>query len=188
MEQLKITIVRHGKPSSASNDVVDALGFEKWVQAYDLSDVDTRSLPPLELQLELEKSYSISSDLNRALHSARLCTNKDADCILKELREFEIPCFRWPFRLSIGKWLLFFRLAWYMNIVGKSESRRVGHARLRKAVDLIEEKSLEQPNIAIFGHGLANRFIAAELKRRGWTVASSGSGYWGTIRLVKALN
>lgn len=95
MEQLKIAIIRHGKPSSVSNDVVDALGFEKWVQAYDLSDVDTRSLPPLELQLELEKSYSISSDLNRALHSARLCANKNADCILKELREFEIPCFRW---------------------------------------------------------------------------------------------
>ena len=164
MEQLKIALVRHGNPSSASNDVVDALGFEKWVQAYDLSDVDTRSLPPFELQSELEKSYSISSDLNRALHSARLCTNKDADCILKELREFEIPCFRWSFRLSIGKWLLFSRLAWYMNVVGNSESGCAGNVRLRKAVDLIEKKSLEQPNIAIFGHGLANRFIAAELK------------------------
>ncbi|MBD1557819.1 histidine phosphatase family protein [Vibrio sp. S9_S30] len=187
MEQLKIVMVRHGKPSSASNVVVDALGFKKWVRDYDLSGVDTKSVPTTELQLEIENSYSVSSDLNRALHSARLCTHKEADCVLKELREFDIPCFDWPFRFSVNKWLLFSRLSWYMNIVGKSESRRSGQKRLTKAVDLIEEKSREQPSVAIFGHGLANRFVAAELKRRGWTLLSSGSGYWGVTRLVKDL-
>ncbi len=59
---LKIILVRHGKPIASENIKVGAVGFAKWVRAYNHSYVHSSSQPLEELCSKINDSYAISSD------------------------------------------------------------------------------------------------------------------------------
>ncbi|WP_295891422.1 histidine phosphatase family protein [uncultured Vibrio sp.] len=181
---MRITLIRHGKPIASSNHRVTAVGFAKWVRAYNRSFVCSDSLPPQELQEKLRNSYTFSSDLNRSTHSAEICLGKRADVVLGDLREMDIPRLKIPFKMTINSWLVIARLCWFLGISANSESFKIGRKRVIAAVDHIIDKAIEHKDVAIFGHGISNRFIAKELRRRGWTVKSSSKGFWGQTELV----
>ncbi|MGF1908302.1 histidine phosphatase family protein [Vibrio kasasachensis] len=182
---MKITLVRHGKPAASSNERVTSSGFAKWVRAYNLSYIEETSLPPDQLAKQLMGHYIFSSDLNRAHHSAQLCLGKQPDAIMSELREMDIPRFRWPLTMSINKWLVLSRVCWLLGFSAKSESFLSGRERAVRATEQIIEQASITPNIAVFGHGVANRLIAKELKRRGWEVQANNSGFWGITELTR---
>lgn len=182
---LKITLVRHGKPTVSNNSIVDAVGFAKWVRKYNHSLVHSSSLPSEDLRKKTIGSYTISSDLNRAKHSAELCVGKEPDLILRELREIDIPRLKLPFFISVDNWLVISRLCWFLGVSGRSESFRVGRHRVLSAVDLLLEQVQRNGDITVFGHGLINSFLAKELQRRGWCLQKKSKGFWGTIELVK---
>lgn len=107
---MRITLVRHDKPIASSNPRVTAVGFAKWVLAYNRSLVCSGSLPPLELQelQELQEtfhnSYTFSRNLNRSIHSAEICLGKGADVVLGDLREMDIPRLKLPFSMTVNSW------------------------------------------------------------------------------------
>ncbi|MEJ2766297.1 histidine phosphatase family protein [Photobacterium sp. MCCC 1A19761] len=181
---MKITLVRHGKPTAASNHRVGPAGFAQWVRAYNQSEIDAESRPPEHLRHQVRDSYIVSSDLTRARHSAQLCSGRHSDRVLRELREMDIPRFKLPLTLSIQQWLIVSRLCWFLGLSGNSEPLNLGRIRLKKAVDILAEQSSTTPDITVFGHGLANRWIAKELVRRGWKIQSQTRGFWGTIELL----
>ena len=181
---MRITLVRHGKPIASSNPRVTAAGFAKWVRAYNCSLVCSDSLPPQELQEKFHNSYTFSSDLNRSIHSAEICLGKGADVVLGDLREMDIPRLKLPFSMKVNSWLVIARLCWLVGISANSEPYKVGRKRIIAAVDLIMVKALEHKDVAIFGHGISNRLIAKELRRRGWTVKCSSKGFWGQTELI----
>ncbi len=181
---VRITLVRHGKPIASSNPRVTAVGFAKWVRTYNRSLVCSDSLPPQELQEKFRNSYTFSSDQNRSIHSAEICLGKGADVVLGDLREVDIPRLKLPFSMKVNSWLVIARLCWLVGISANSESYKVGRKRIIAAVDLIMVKALEHKDVAIFGHGISNRLIAKELRRRGWTVKCSSKGFWGQTELI----
>ncbi len=181
---VRITLVRRGKPIASSNPRVTAAGFAKWVRAYNRSFVCSDSLPPQELQDKFHNSYTFSSDLNRSIHSAEICLGKGADVVLGDLREMDIPRLKLPFSMKVNSWLVIARLCWLVGISANSEPYKVGRKRIIAAVDLIMVKALEHKDVAIFGHGISNRLIAKELRRRGWTVKCSSKGFWGQTELI----
>ncbi|HAS6250043.1 TPA: hypothetical protein I7225_03790 [Vibrio vulnificus] len=181
---VRITLVRHGRPVASSNPRVTAVGFAKWVRAYNRSFVCPDSLPPQELNEKLHNSYTFSSDLNRSLHSAEICLGKGADLVLGDLREMDIPRLKLPFLMSVNSWLVIARLCWFLGISGNSESYKAGRKRAISAVDLIITKACEHEDAAVFGHGISNRLITKELKRRGWTVEYASKGFWGRTELI----
>ncbi|MBF9002700.1 histidine phosphatase family protein [Vibrio nitrifigilis] len=181
---MKITLVRHGKPKASANPKVSAVGFANWVRAYNRSLVLSSSRPSEELYKRINGSYTVSSDLNRAQHSAELCAGRSPDLVLRELREMDIPRLKLPFFISVDHWLILSRICWFLGISGKSESFKVGRRRILSAVDLLVEQTYKNSHITVFGHGLTNRFVAKELKRRGWHIQQKSKGFWGTIELV----
>ncbi|GLX80427.1 hypothetical protein tinsulaeT_37670 [Thalassotalea insulae] len=185
---VRITLVRHGKPIASSNPRVTAVGFAKWVRAYNRSLVCSDSLPPQELQEKFHNSYTFSSDLNRSIHSAEICLGKGANVVLGDLREMDIPRLKLPFSMTVNTWLVIARLCWLLRISANSESYKVGRKRIITAVDLIIAKAFEYKDVAIFGHGISNRLIAKELRRRGWTVKFASKGFWGQTELINITN
>lgn len=181
---MKITLVRHGKPKASCNPRVNAVGFAKWVRAYNHSYVHSSSQPPDELCNKIKGRYAISSDLNRAKHSAELCIGKAPDLVLREMREMDIPRFKIPFSTSVNNWLLISRVCWLLGISGRSEPLHVGRRRVLVAVDLILEQVKNNDDVVVFGHALINRFIVKELKKRGWSLEQQSKGFWGTTELI----
>ncbi|MDA0149648.1 phosphoglycerate mutase family protein [Vibrio sp. LaRot3] len=182
---MNITLVRHGKPTASCNPTVKASGFANWVRAYNHSYIAEDSQPTKPLQDKLTGHFIFASNLNRARHSAQLCIGKQPDMVLPELRELDIPRLKIPLKMKVNHWLAISRILWLFGISGNSESITRGRARIRKAVDSLEQQVTQTPNIAVFGHGLANRFIAKELVKRGWQVKQKGSGFWSSIELTK---
>lgn len=171
-------------PKASDNSIVDAVGFAKWVRKYNHSLIRSSSLPSEDLRKQTIGSYTISSDLNRAKHSAELCGDREPDLVLRELRELDIPRLKLPFSISIDNWLIISRLCWFLGISGRSESFKVGRRRVLSAVDILLEQVQKNGDITVFGHGLTNSFIAKELKHRGWCIQKKSKGFWGTIELV----
>lgn len=181
---MKITLVRHGKPETSENPKVGAVGFAKWVRAYNHSLVHVNSQPSKALCKKVNDSYTISSDLNRAKHSAELCTGRVPDLVLKELREMDIPRLKLPFSTSVGNWLIISRVLWLLGISGRGESFKVARQRVLSVVDLLLEQAQKNGDITVFGHGFTNRFVAKELKCRGWHIQRQSKGFWGATELV----
>lgn len=182
---MKITLVRHGKPVSSTNPKVTVAGFAYWVRAYNRSLVCRDSFPPKEFYHKFRDSYIISSDLIRAIHSTKICLGRDADLVSRNFREMDIPRLKLPFFMTVNSWLAVARLCWFIGISGKGESYKSGLERVLSAVDYITLKVNEHGHIVVFGHGIFNRFVTRELKRRGWCVKSNQMGFWGETVLIR---
>lgn len=181
---MKITLVRHGKPTAAVNPKLSATGFAKWVRDYKLSKIDVRSLPPNHLTNSLTSHYIVSSNLPRAIDSAYLCTNKTPDLILTKIKEMDIPRYKCPFVLKAYTWLIMSRILWVLGFNGKVESFKTAKIRARNSANTLRSLAIKHENIVVFGHGMINKYIAKELTKQGWISVSTGKGYWSTTTLT----
>ncbi|WP_395342270.1 hypothetical protein PN836_000545 [Ningiella sp. W23] len=69
---MEIVLVRHGKPASASNQKLNAAGFANWVRNYNHALVSDSSRPNTHLRERFDGFYVVSSDLPRAIDSAKI--------------------------------------------------------------------------------------------------------------------
>ena len=180
---LKIILVRHGKPCASHNSMVSCVEFAKWVRAYHHSKVHVDSLPSETLRARIVGTFIVSSNLNRAVCSAILCTDAPPNIVLNDLREADIPRFKWPIRMSVNLWLLASRLMWFMGVSGRSESLKAMQQRMMKATDSLIGLAQQKKSVSVFSHGFTNRFITRELMRRGWIVTYKSKGFWGVTEL-----
>lgn len=180
---MQITLVRHGKPTGAVNPKLTASGFAKWVRHYKLSKVDISSLPPKPLIDSLKSHYIISSNLPRTIDSAYLCANKAPDLILTQITEMDIPRYKYPLILKAYTWLIMSRILWVLGFNRKVESFKAAKVRAKTSANTLYALAIQHENLAVFGHGMINRYIAKELKKQGWKSTSQGKGYWSTITL-----
>lgn len=181
---MKLVLVRHGRPMAATNPSVNAVGFARWVRAYRHSGLHPEDFPEDELQVHLKGAYVFSSHLLRAVESGERCLQRPPDQVSKVFREFDISRFKLPGVFPVNVWLLISRLAWLLGFSAKSEPFAAAKIRVIDAADILEEKAAVQVSV-LFGHGLFNRFLAKELKQRGWQAKKIGKGYWSVIELTK---
>lgn len=182
---MEILLIRHGEPTGAINPTLSASGFAHWVRNYNLSKVTAKSLPPKGLGKRLESHFVVSSDLARCIDSANLCMNRSPDLILKQLREMEIPRYKLPFFLKAYTWLIISRLLWLVGINSKAESFKMAKSRAKLASELLQRLAIEHGKVAVFGHGLMNRYIEKELRKGDWLGASQNKKYWSVSKLNK---
>lgn len=180
---MEILLIRHGKPTGAVNPKLSALGFVHWVRNYHKSHLCPSSSPPKDFHDSLSAHFIVSSDLIRSIDSAYLCVNRSPDLTSKELREMDIPRYKFPFRFKAYTWLIVSRIFWMLGCNGKIESFKVAKMRARNATKLLQGLAAQHQQVAFFGHGLLNRYIAKELIKCGWSSSSQGKGYWSTIKL-----
>jgi len=180
---MEIILIRHGKPTGAINPKLSATGFENWVSNYNLSEIEAGSFPPKELGGSLNSHFIVGSNLLRSIDSACLCVNKEPDLKLKELREMDIPSHKLPFEFKAYTWLIINRILWLLGFSGKVESFKAAKIRAKLSAEKLQELATQHGKVAVFGHGLMNKYIAKELSKLGWSSTSKGKQYWSVIKL-----
>ena len=179
---MEIILIRHGKPTLANNPILNAVDFTKWVRRYNFSDVSTNSRPE-NIISEYKSNYIISSDLERAIHSAKIYTGRSPELISKLYREMEIPRYKLPFRLKAMTWVYLNRTFWILGLKGSFESYSEAKVRAELATDNLVELAQEQDKVVLFGHGYLNLHIRRSLIKKGWKLNSKSNGFWGISSL-----
>jgi broad specificity phosphatase PhoE len=123
----------------------------------------------------------VASDLRRARESA-LRAAPDMVPVLDPLyREAPIPVMkRLPLVMQARRWSVVARIAWYFGASQECESLREVRRRARAAAEALAVFSSGHDVVALFAHGMFNRFLAHALRHRGWRGPwTPSSTYWG---------
>ena len=149
---MEIVLIRHGRPTAATNPRLTDLGFQQWIEDYRHSNVAKDSRPPPENN-EFNDYFMVSSDLPRALDSALIQTGKRPHCIDAVFQEMEIPHYRLGFPCKAWTRVYLFRLFWFAGVKGPFESFRQGKRRAIMAAERLVEIAQSEQNLVLFGHG-----------------------------------
>jgi len=184
---VNIILIRHGKPTAATNPTLSAAQFAHWVNDYNSSTVAPDSVPPTSLTQLVADCYIVASCLPRASHSALLCSGQPADLTFSQLSEMALPCHKLPLILSANRWLFVNRVSWLLGFNGKVESFKLAKARAKFMAQQLQNLAQTHQRVAVFGHGLINHFIALELKKLNWQSSAADKGYWGSVQLQQVV-
>lgn len=179
---MEIILIRHGKPTSADNPIVNACEYTKWIRRYNFSNVAKNSRPE-SINNQYKSFYTISSDLKRAIHSANIYIGKHPEKIDKLYREMEIPRYKFPFQLKAWNWVYLSRILWMLGLKGSFESFKQAKLRAEVAATQLIDVAKSQDKVVLFGHGYMNRYIRKSLIQKGWVLNSKSNSYWGVTRL-----
>lgn len=182
--QKEVVFIRHGKPLSAHNDIVNAAEYTKWVRNYNSSPLDPASNP--STKTHLKNSYIIVSPLLRARLSAEHYGVQHINETCSDLKEMDIPYYKMPFKLKAWHWVLLCRALWFAGLKGRFES--FGEAKNRTIVlaDHVDTLSSSHNRIVLFGHGMTNYFTRRQLTKKGWHLKTKSGDFWGITTLVKS--
>jgi len=179
---MEIVLIRHGKPTSAKNTVLNACEYTRWIRRYNFSDVSDKSRPEV-INNNLESYFLVSSDFNRAIHSTQIYTGREPDLISSIYKEMEIPRYKLPFRLKAMTWVYLCRVLWMLGLKGSFESYPLAKQRSELAAEQLVNLAKEKGNIVLFGHGYMNLHIRKVLIRKGWSLNCKSNSYWGLSSL-----
>jgi len=179
---MEIILIRHGKPTSLDNPVVNASEYIKWIRRYNLSNVSDNSRPEF-VNTELKSFYLISSHLNRAIHSAEIYTGRKPDHISPLFKEIEIPRYKLPLKFKAMTWVYLCRVLWLLGLKGSFESYPSAKIRAELAAEQLIELAKENGKIVLFGHGYMNIHIRKKLIHKGWSLNCKSNSFWGLSKL-----
>ena len=167
---MRIVLVRHGKPSAVSVAPIAGHDIGRWVRHYNDAGI-TRELAPPVVVCDLASSAGcvVVSTLRRARESAAwLAASKDVR-VDPELREAALPeSLATSIRLPPGAWVVLARVAWWLNWSESDETIAMTRLRAGRVADRLGALAAEHGSVMAIGHGMFNRFVARELRRRGW--------------------
>jgi broad specificity phosphatase PhoE len=167
---VEIVLVRHGEPAPSTRSPITGRDIGRFARAYNALGLSKTSLPPAETQeLAALSPCVVCSDLRRSIESAQyLAPGRDIE-IDPELREASLPdSLDIPLTLPPGAWLVIARVAWWLNVGRAADSLAQTRVRASLATDRLCARADLRGSVLVVGHGMFNRFIAAELKRRRW--------------------
>lgn len=180
-EQMKITLLRHGKPIISSLQKINAFEFLEWVQEYNASGLCPSSKPTIQaFTCARECNAIVCSDLSRSIESARALNAGDVVLSHAMFNEAGLPVANW-YRLKFSPkiWAITFRVLWLLGYSRNSESFKEAKRRAREAVRKLMELANEYESVLFVGHGIYNRMLANELRKLGWSGPKNpGSKHW----------
>ncbi len=184
---MRITLLRHGKPSFALKGCIQGRHLRGVARLYDLSGVE--GAPPDEAVAAVAGGrFVVCSHLKRSIESAKALGYHDIDISDPLFCESAIPHFRGgSIPMPIGIWVVFLRLIWMFGFSRNGESLIKARSRAREAALRLVQFAEAHQNVVLIGHGFINHFIAKELRRIGWLRTSRpGKGYWGYHRFERS--
>lgn len=171
-----IVLVRHGKPTmrvaSRPWQWINSHEVNRRMDAYDQASLDPHWNGPRAPRIE--GHHSISSDLVRAIETAKLIVGEDPREISPLFREVPLPRFRRNLRLPSMALVTMSRLGWFWGFMEGEESRIQTNARVREAADHLEDRVQSHRKVALFSHGFFLWLLSRELGERGWTSEKKG--------------
>ena len=160
----KIILVRHGEPDVKIADHISGYEISSFLDYYNNALLKRTSLPSDRLKFLAQNAVVVCSDLKRSLESACFCDVEPlyvdpifAESIPPHFRSSQI-------RLSPKSWLIFSRLLWSVGFSKNGESLFEAKKRAQKATKILIDYAMHS-DVILFGHGLFNILIAAELRK-----------------------
>jgi broad specificity phosphatase PhoE len=182
---MQIVLVRHGKPDAVSAATITGRDIGQWVRHYDGVGI-TRELAPPAIVRELASSGTcvVASDVRRATESAAWIAVSKAVRVDPELREAVLPeSIGMSTRLSPGVWVVVARVAWWLNWCHSDETIAMTRRRASRVADRLGALAREYGSVMAVGHGMFNRFVGRQLRRRGWRGPRMlGRAHWSVAR------
>ncbi|GHI01631.1 histidine phosphatase family protein [Neobacillus kokaensis] len=168
---MEISLIRHGKSTHVDNERITCIEFQGWVEKYDSSGViEEKVYPSLALEKIATANLIITSDLKRSIESASLLNPHIKTIEDKLYREVELPVL--PkiagVKLSPASWAVMLRCLWFCGYSRQYESLVRAKQRAKLAAEQLVKYTEEYDSVVLVGHGFFNRFIAEELKEKGW--------------------
>jgi len=178
---MKIVLMRHGRPEATSTDAVHAYELVHWISAYNEASVAKDSIPTnVSLSCAAACNVVLCSSLRRSEVSAQLLRDDYALVPDPQLIEAGLPWAEWKlFKLKPKYWAVVFRVMWYFGYSKHAESIKAARSRAHTAALGLVELAGTHGSVLFVGHGIFNRLVATELRKLGWSgPANPGSGYW----------
>jgi broad specificity phosphatase PhoE len=142
----------------------------RWVRHYNDAGITREHVPPAVLcDLAGSAGCVLVSDLRRARDSAAwLAASRDVR-VDPELREAALPeSLAVSIRLPPGVWVGLARMVWWLNWCDSDETVAMTRQRAARVADRLSDLADEHGSVMAIGHGMFNRFLAGQLRRRGW--------------------
>lgn len=178
---MEISLIRHGRSQLIENDKVNSSEFKQWVEKYDSNGVFEESIyPSVTIDKIKNAKIIVTSDLERAIHSAKLL--KPEEQLISDVlfRETELPIGRMKdVKLKPSTWTVLLRLLWFFGYSNGCESFHNAKIRAIKASIQLMDYAEEYKTVVLVGHGFFNRLVAKELQKKGWEgKRKTGAKHW----------
>lgn len=184
-ERLRIVLARHGRPDLPGDleRAISGREIGRWYRRYDeLGIVDDVGPPAALRDAAAAAGCVVASDVRRALESAARLAVPGRVRVEPALREVGFPeSLAVPIRLSPDVWVLIARAAQMLRWCACDEPVPATRARAAIAAGALARLAEDHGTLVVVGHGWFNRFVARELRRRGWRGPRwPPTGYWST--------
>lgn len=176
---MKITLMRHGRPEHHSSGRLNARALADWCEAYDLAQVSDAP-PDRSVAIARQASVIVCSPLPRAQSSLALLglDPVEVDAIFSEVSVPLLPSER--LELPAFIWLMLLRTLWLCGYASETESLKLARQRAARAAEKLISLS-EKGHVLLLGHGIMNKMIARELRKRGWQAEKHASSrHWSS--------
>jgi len=181
MQQDRIILVRHGRPSLSRKVWLDWRGYRKWWEAYDAGGLaEEQNIPEDVRQFAIEADLLISSPLRRAMETAYLLRGKAPDLIDDKLVEAALPSpHLGSLKLKPKSWGTVARLAWLAGYSDGMESHKAARIRANEMAENLAEHASGGKTVLVTAHGWYNRMLKGSLMKQGWDCTSqNGDLHW----------
>jgi len=167
---VEIVVIRHGKSILETTGKVSASEFGECAKEYDRCGVCEEHLPSSEaISRVSECAFTVCSDLERSLHSARLLGIDTPNLISPAFRECEMPYTNWQFpKLSKTAWPLVFRIFQMAGYSPNAESYKEAMKRSKACVSELKNLASEHGSVLYVGHGALSWLMHKHLINSGW--------------------
>lgn len=185
----EIILIRHAK---VNLDTKGWMGYGKVVQLneqYNIAPISKFEAKQVLAELPPIKTDTVYvSNLNRSIVTGWTLFG-DSAVVLSSgfLDEFELNIVHLPLRLPYKGWTSVSRALWLLGLNQKNnESFKEAKSRVLKIADFIEDRLNYNEQVVMVTHGFLNRYVARELKKRGWMdIQDHGSKNLGATVLQK---
>jgi broad specificity phosphatase PhoE len=167
---MRIVLVRHGKPGDVSGDSIAGRDIGRWVRHYNDAGISRELAPPAAVRdLASSAGCLLVSSLRRAVESAAWLAGSKDIRVDPDLREAALPeSMAVSIRLSPRVWVPLARVAWWLNWGDSDETIAATRQRAGRVADRLGALAVEYGSVMAIGHGMFNRFVASQLRQRGW--------------------
>jgi broad specificity phosphatase PhoE len=181
---MRIVLVRHGRPDIARTRWIGHRAFSNYIDAYQKAGLDRLSEPPPEL-LELVKGARrvFCSELPRSIDSARRLL-PDAELLSDPLfTEAPLASPKLPgIRMNAPAWAVIARVAWHGGYKPGIESYGEAKRRARAAARTLIEAAREDGIAILVAHGYFNAILGRTLRLGGFEREGTHRvQYWNTV-------
>lgn len=178
---MEIVILRHGKSQIEARSRVTAMGFGRWVEAYNRTGID-KTLAPSPSAIAKAKvcSVVVCSNFPRSIESAKALGVNNIEVQDSLFRECEMPYANWSSpELSVLTWSFVFRIMQVLGYSSNAESFKEARERAQLYALRLSELAKKHESVLFVGHGSLNWLISNKLLRMGWVGPKhAGRGYW----------